>query len=201
MRKLFKRVLFCALTAAVVWCAMVIADREKLNHELIRLHVVAATDSKEDQDVKLQVRDAVLQAIYQDLNAIGDVETAKEYLKEQLPKIQYIANTTLKAAGISQEAVVSLCREAFDTRVYDTFTLPAGFYETLRIVIGEGEGHNWWCVTFPTLCLSATTEEFQDAAVGAGFSDVLAETLTEEHEVRFFFLDQLGKLENILFAG
>lgn len=202
MKKLCKRVLFCALTAVIVWSAMLIADREILNDQLIRFHVVAASDSAEDQAVKRKVRDAVLEAIRTDLDALTDVDAAKAYLEEQIPKIQAIANSTLAAAGISQEAVVSLCREAFDTRVYETFTLPAGLYETLRIVIGEGEGHNWWCVTFPSLCMAATTEAFQDAAVGAGFSEELTDTLMEKekHEVRFFFLDQLGRLENILFA-
>lgn len=203
MRKLCKRILFCALTAVIVWSAMLIVDREQLNDQLIRFHVVASSDSEKDQAVKLQVRDAVLESIRNDLDALKDVDAAREYLKEQLPKIQAIANSTLKAAGFSEEAVVSLCREAFDTRVYDTFTLPAGLYETLRIVIGEGEGHNWWCVTFPSLCMAATTEDFQDAAVGAGFSGVLTDTLAEKekHEVRFFLLDQLGRLENILFTG
>ena len=172
---------------------MLIADRETLNQELIRFHVVAQSDSEEDQAVKLQVRDAVLNAIREDLNSLTDVDAARVYLREQLPKIQQIANDTLELAGFQPEAVVSLCREAFDTRKYDTFTLPAGVYETLRIVIGDGAGHNWWCVAFPSLCLTATSEEFESAAVGAGFSEDLADTLSgsETYEVRFFLLDQL----------
>lgn len=203
MRKVCKRVIFCAVTALIVWTAMLITDRETLDRELIRFHVVAQSDSEEDQAVKLQVRDAVLNAIRADLNSITDVDAARVYLQEQLPKIQQIANDTLELAGFQPEAVVSLCREAFDTRKYDTFTLPAGVYETLRIVIGDGAGHNWWCVAFPSLCMTATSEEFETAAVGAGFSEDLADTLSgsKTYEVRFFLLDQLGRLENILFAG
>lgn len=202
MKKLMKRVVLCFSAAALVWCWSLLADREKLNEELIRLHVVANSDSEEDQMVKLQVRDAVLASIQQDLQQVTDIEAAKAYLQENLPKIQAAANKALTNAGFDEQAVVTLCKEAFDTRYYDTFTLPAGVYESLRIVIGEGEGHNWWCVAFPSLCLPATAAEFEDAAVGAGFSDSLSAALAgeEEYRVRFFFLDALGELENKLFA-
>lgn len=201
MRKRIKRIGFCALFAAAVWLGALLADRQMLSRELIRLHVVAASDSREDQAVKLRVRNAVLAAIGEDLESIGDVEAAKSYLRENLPKIQRIANETLEKAGLEPSAVVSLCREAFDTRVYDTFSLPAGMYQALRIVIGDGEGHNWWCVAFPGLCLPATTQGFEAKAAGAGFSGELTKTLEEgECQVRFFLLDCLGKLQTRLEA-
>ena len=202
MKKLIKRVGICLILAALVWCGTLIADREKLNEELIRLHVVANSDSEEDQTIKLQVRDAVTASLQNDLAKVADVEEAKAYLQENLPKIQAVANETLVAAGFDGEAVVSLCKETFDTRYYDTFTLPAGVYEALRITIGAGEGHNWWCVVFPSLCIPATSEGFETEAVGAGFSDSLTGALTgeEEYEVRFFFLDVMGRVENMLFS-
>lgn len=203
MKKLIGRVSICLALAAIVWCGGLISDREKLNEELIRLHVVANSDSEEDQAVKIQVRDAVIASMEADLQKVADVEQARAYLLANLPKLQQVANDTLAAAGFPPDAVVSLCREAFDTRFYDTFTLPAGVYEALRITIGAGEGHNWWCVTFPGLCLPATTEGFAAEAVGAGFSDSLTGALTgeEEYEIRFFLLDALGSLENMLFEG
>lgn len=200
MKKLGKRVGLCLLLAALVWCAGLLADRRKLNEELIRLHVVANSDSPEDQEIKLQVRDAVVGSLQSDLAGAADVEEAKAYLRENLGKIRRIANDVLEAAGFDGEAVVTLCREAFDTRHYDTFTLPAGSYTSLRITIGEGGGHNWWCVVFPSLCLSATTEGFADTAAEAGFSDSLSGALTGEREyrLRFRLLDALGKLETRL---
>ena len=201
MRKCLKRVVFCFLLAAFVWGGALVGDRQRLNEELIRLHVVAASDSAEDQAIKLRVRDAVTESLRAAMAEAGDMEAAKAYLRENLPKIQVVANETLKAAGCDAEAVVTLCREAFDTRYYDTFALPAGVYEALRITIGEGEGHNWWCVVFPTLCIPATTEGFADVAAGAGFSKELNAALTGEYEVRFFLLDALGRLENIFFPG
>lgn len=198
-----KRVGICLILAALVWCGTLLSDRQKLNEDLIRLHVVANSDSQADQEIKLRVRDAVVSSLQSDLAKAADVEEAKAYLRENLAKIQQIANDVLEKAGFDGEAVVTLCREAFDTRYYDTFTLPAGIYESLRITIGEGSGHNWWCVVFPTLCLPATTEGFADTAAGAGFSDSLTGALTgeTEYQVRFFLLDALGKLEAQFFRG
>ncbi len=203
MRKLMKRVAFCALLAALVWCGTLLADRQKLNEDLIRLHVVANSDSEADQQIKLRVRDAVTESLQSAMSDVADVEQAKAYLQENLPKIQKIANETLRSLGCAEEAVVTLCREAFDTRYYDTFTLPAGVYEALRITIGDGEGKNWWCVVFPTFCVPATSEGFADVAAGAGFPDSLNDALMgeEDYEVRFFLLDALGKLENLFWQN
>lgn len=197
MKKCVKRVGFCLLLVSLVWCGTVLADREQLNEGLIRLHVVANSDSGEDQRIKLQVRDAVVESLRGAMADVADVEQAKAYLQENLPKIQKVANETLGSLGCTETAVVSLCREAFDTRYYDTFSLPAGVYEALRITIGEGAGKNWWCVVFPTFCIPATTEGFHDVAAGAGFPDSLNSALTGEegYEVRFFLLDALGALE------
>ena len=99
--------------------------------------------------------------------------------------------------------MATLDKEVFDTRYYDTFTLPAGVYEALRITIGEGEGKNWWCVGFPTLCLPATSEGFEDVAAGAGFPDTLTAALEGErgYRVRFILLDLLGKWQGKNFKG
>ena len=203
MGKSLKRVGICLLGASLIWCAMLLADKQTLQKELIRLHVVAASDSQEDQALKLRVRDAVVESLQKDMANIGDMEQAKAYLQENLPKIEALANRVLRTAGCPDVATVSLQVEEFATRYYDTFTLPAGIYEALRITIGEGAGQNWWCVVFPTLCLGATVEEFEETAHCAGFSDGLTGTLTGEdgYEIRFFFLDALGKLENFLHKG
>lgn len=200
MKKLIKCVFACALLAAFVWCGTIIADRQRLNEELIRLHVVANSDSAEDQELKLQVRDAVITSLRQALADVQDTERAKEYLQENLPKLQELANRTLDAAGSAQRAVVTLCREGFPTRQYDTFSLPAGIYEALRVTIGDGAGKNWWCVVFPSLCVPQTSQGFSDTAAGAGFPDALSGALTgeEPYQIRFYLLDKLGELEKIL---
>ena len=200
MRKLLKRIGICFLIVCLVWCGTVIADRQRLREELIRLHVVAASDSDEDQALKLRVRDAVVERLEDAMADLTDAEQAKAYLQENLPKIENLANQVLQEAGCTDTVQVSLAVEEFATRVYDTFTLPAGLYDSLRIIIGEGEGHNWWCVVFPSLCIPATSDGFEDTAAGAGFPDSLTGALEGEdgYEVRFFLLDALGRFENLI---
>ena len=198
MKKLLKPVFICFLLVCLVYTIALVLDRQKLRNELIRLHVVAASDSEEDQAIKLQVRDAVLESLQAGLAEATDIEAAKVYIESQLPRLESVANRVLAAAGCGDVATVSLQVEEFAARVYDTFSLPAGLYDSLRITIGEGAGRNWWCVTFPTLCLPATTEGFEAVAAGAGFSEELTGTLTGEYEVRFYLLDLLGQLENFL---
>lgn len=203
MKKIMGRLGICLLVAAFFWCGTLLSDRQRLREELIRLHVVANSDSESDQYLKLRVRDAVTESLQEEMANIADTDQAKEYLREKLPQIQQIAVSTLRDLGCEDSVAVSLCRETFDTRHYETFSLPAGVYDALRIVIGEGKGQNWWCVVFPSLCLPAASEAVEDVAAGAGFPDALSESLTgkEEYEIRFGILDAMGKLENILFEG
>ena len=203
MRKSLKRLGICALIVCLVWAAGIISNKQLLQNGLIRLHVVAASDSETDQNLKLLVRDAVIRSLRENMDHVKDMEEAKAYLRENLPKIEALANGVLQNAGIHDTVTVSLRPEEFGTRVYDTFTLPAGVYEALRITIGAGEGHNWWCVVFPALCVGATVEEFEETAHCAGLSDSLTAALAgeEDYEVRFLILDALGKLENFLHKG
>jgi len=203
MRKMVRRVMLCALAAGLVWMWMLLRDRNALRRELVRFHVVANSDSEEDQSVKLRVRDAVMENLGREMEGITDVEAAERYLRKNLPRIEEIVNETLQSLGVDMEAGVRLCEETFPRRVYDTFTLPAGVYKALRITIGEGNGKNWWCVVFPEFCMGAVSTSFSQVAVGAGFSEALSRTLAQpdEYRVRFFFLEKLGELENRFFPG
>ena len=120
-----------------------------------------------------------------------------------MDELEQAANAVFQAEGFSDRAVVTLTREEFPTREYDTFSLPAGVYDSLRVTIGSGEGRNWWCVVFPSLCVPAASDGTADMAVGAGFSDSLTGAITEEpeYEVRFFLLDCIGYLENLFHKG
>ena len=202
---MFKIIKFAALVLAVAFTINffgLVEDKQTLQDSLIRLHVVAASDSQEDQAVKLQVRDAVIAYVEAALDHVMTIEEAKVWLQENLPRIQEAANDVLQKLGLSHRAAVTLQQEAFPEREYDTFSLPSGVYDSLRITIGEGQGHNWWCVIFPSLCLPAAGESTQSVAAGAGFSDTLTDTLTrkEDYKLRFYFLDVLGKIENFIFG-
>ena len=198
MKKCLKRIGICFLIVSFVWMGSLIADRTRLRRELIRLHVVAASDYGTDQAIKLRVRDAVIESLRDEMKNLKDVDQAKAYLQENLPKIEAVANRVLQNAGCGDTATVQLCVEEFSKRVYDTFSLPAGLYESLRIIIGEGAGKNWWCVVFPELCMGATSEQFVETASLEGFDRQLCGTLTGEYEIRFWVLDQLGRLGNFL---
>ena len=198
MRKILKFCGFCCLLAALLWFGSVIADRQSLNEDIVRLHVVANSDSEEDQALKLQVRDAVTAKLQAVMGALPDAQQAKEWIQANLEELESFVNQFLSDVGSADTAKVTFQKEAFDTRKYDTFSLPAGVYESLRITIGNGEGKNWWCVVFPMLCAPATTEGFADAAAGSGFPDSLTGALEDDggYEIRFFFLDCLGRIEN-----
>lgn len=199
MKKLLVVILFLCLLA---WGSGIVHDRQTLRSDLIRLHVVGQSDSEEDQSIKLQVRDAILAHLETAMSEMPDMETAKQYLQSSLENLEEISNQVLEAAGSKVKAVVTLKKEAFPTRYYETFSLPAGVYESLRVTIGEGEGKNWWCVVFPKLCIGATSAEMEDTAVGAGFSEELSDTLAgkPQTKMRFFVLDCLGWLENLFYC-
>ena len=131
-------------------------------------------------------------------NKMAVVLATTGHTEEEKAAITEAANKALDGLGT---AAVTLCREAFPIREYDSFTLPSGVYESLRVKIGEAQGRNWWCVVFPTLCIPAVGENFDSVAAGAGFSETLTEAITApETEVSFFFLDLLGKAESFLFS-
>ena len=198
MVKLMKRLMILALIAGAFYLGSVYADKVELQSQVLRLHVVANSDNAEDQAVKLKVRDALIAELSPLLDQVDSKEEAQALIGDMLTRLEEVANEVLESSGFSQQAKVTLDRENFDTRVYDTFSLPAGIYDSLRVTIGEGEGQNWWCVVFPSLCVPAATEQVEDVAVGAGFSDNLSGAITgkQEYQVRFFLLDFLGQVEN-----
>lgn len=191
-----KRIVGVACVVAMVWLGGAVADSARLREDILRLHVVAASDTEEDQAVKLQVRDAILGSLKDGLEKLSSPEEAYAYVQSMLPQLEETANRVLKEAGFADKAAVSLGEEAFPIREYDTFTLPSGVYQSLRVVIGEGEGHNWWCVVFPQLCLGATSQEFVETANTHNMPRRLSKTLTGDYEIRFWVLDKLGELEN-----
>ena len=198
MKRHFKRIALVAFVVICIYGWGIVTDAQTLHDGLLRLHVVGASDSVEDQDVKLLVRDAVLQSLEDGLRDLTDVEAAYDYVAGMLPKVEAAANQCLKAAGFDDTVSVSLTEEAFPTREYDTFSLPAGIYKALRVVIGEGEGKNWWCVVFPQLC-TGTGADFVETASVAGLSGELTGTLEGDYEVRFWLLEKFGELKNWFF--
>lgn len=202
MKKWIKLVILVLVIFIFTYGADLLRDQNALENNLVRLHVVANSDSQVDQQTKLLVRDKVTGLLEKAMGDLPDAQAALEYLRQKLPQIQEAANQVLQDAGCRLKAVVTLAKECFPTRDYDTFSLPAGVYNSLRITIGEGEGRNWWCVLFPSLCIPASSDGFEEAAQVSGMSDTLSQTLTQAdsgYELRFCLLDWLGSLRAALY--
>ena len=129
---------------------------------------------------------------------VTDPEQAIAYAKEMIPVLTEVCNDVLKQAGFSEQVSITVGEQEFPLREYDTFRLPSGIYQALKVVIGEGQGQNWWCVVFPELCNAATREEFEEVANMEGMDSSVAGCLTGDYEIRFWILDQMGKLGNFL---
>ena len=137
-------------------------DCAELRQEVLRIHILADSDQEADQTVKLQVRDAVLEAINQDFSGDGTLEGTIACLEGEMDRIEETANEVLAEAGMPYQAKAELTEMYFTTREYErdgsTFSMPAGRYQALRITLGSGEGHNWWCVAYPPMCIDAAVE-------------------------------------------
>ena len=198
MKRHLRRIALVAFAVVCVYAWGIVTDSHDLHEGLLRLHVVGASDSGEDQAVKLQVRDAVLASLEEGLRDMTDPRAAYDYVARMLPRVEEAANRALAGAGFEKTVEVSLTEETFPTRDYDTFSLPAGVYKALRVVIGEGEGKNWWCVVFPRMCMAAEGELAQTANM-AGIDGELTKTLEGEYEIRFWLLEKIGAVKNCLF--
>jgi len=183
--------LCCALTLFGLWAE---AGQRSLSEKVIRLHVIANSDSKADQALKLQVRDAILAKTETLLTGNETREEAETILRQNLTELSYTASLVISREGFSDQAAVSLGTVWYPTRRYETLSLPAGNYESLRVIIGEGEGHNWWCVVFPTNCLGAVTEESQQTANLTGEDYALLTEDTPAYAIRFKTIEWLSAL-------
>jgi len=150
-----------------------------LSEKVVRLHVLAHSDSEEDQALKLQVRDAVLERAESLLRQVSDRGEAESLLRGRLLELERIAQDTVAEAGYAYPVTLELADSEFPTREYDGFTLPAGTYLALRVLIGDAEGQNWWCVVFPPLCAAASAD-IPAAALAAGLEAEEVRLITED---------------------
>ena len=146
--------------------AAALAAQAALSSEVIRIHIVAASDAPEHQAQKLLVRDRILSELTALLSDCGDTTEAAAVLERALPDLTDAAQDTLRQIGCRDAVQVSLAVEPFPTRSYSGFSLPAGPYLALRLVIGDGRGQNWWCVAFPPLCMDAVSSSEELTALG-----------------------------------
>jgi stage II sporulation protein R len=169
-------VLTSIITTSIVFASYSENVNEGLSDNLIRLHVIANSDSAEDQALKRDVRDKILSFMKEPLTGSKNLEETKNIIKNNLSNIENIARNDIISKGKKYDVKVVLGNYAFPTKTYGDIALPAGIYQALRIVIGKGEGANWWCVLFPPLCFVDATH----GTVPDSVKQKLKDTLTDE---------------------
>lgn len=167
-------VLFGLLCAVLMSFSRFDAACGDLRQSVLRLHILANSDSEADQRVKLLVRDRILAETGGLFEQSGDLDAALRAARKATGQFTEIANEVLAENGFSYQAGASVGKSYFETRKYRDFTLPAGTYQSLIIRLGAAKGHNWWCVVFPAVCVPAVSSaDLSDSAsaVGAGVAE------------------------------
>lgn len=169
---------------------------ESIREKMLRMHVIANSDSEEDQQLKLKVRDAVLLAGEKVFDGSITATEAKEKITPYIDYLENIALETIKNEGFDYNVKITVEKEYFNTRTYEnSVTLPAGYYTAVKVIIGEGKGQNWWCVMFPPMCLPTAVAECE-------ISDVLTDdeteivTETDKYKFRFKIVEILEEIFN-----
>ena len=184
------------LLCATFLSVMPVEGEEGIYDSVVRLHILANSDSEEDQRLKLAVRDAVLEEYGEVLNC-GDKTAAEERINELLPAVKKTVEETLATHGCPHTVKIYFTEEKYPTRTYGELDFPAGVYSSLRIIIGEGEGQNWWCVLFPPICLDAAAEEAATTPSKPNELDEAEWKLVSRdgrYEVRFRLLEMLAEI-------
>ena len=193
MKKLILPV-FAILLSVILAASIPTAKEAALYEDTVRLHILANSDSEEDQKLKLELRDEILKEYSQCLKKSENTEEAKETVEELLPSIKDFAESELRERGYDYSVRATLSEEWYDTREYDSFTLPSGYYSSLKIEIGDAVGKNWWCVMFPPLCLDIALE---NAPADDGILNYTKEEVylisAKKYNVKFKILELLSE--------
>lgn len=171
--------LLLALAVTLLWGAWSLHRQDQLAEKMIRLHIVANSDSPQDQALKLCVRDKVIAFTTSVLESSSDMVQAQQRLRSALPVIKSIAADELQRRGCADTVRVELGNTEFPRKTYTGFALPGGEYLALRVLIGEAAGQNWWCVVFPPLCTAASTD-LESTAIAAGLDQEDLGLMTED---------------------
>jgi stage II sporulation protein R len=180
--------LLCVFILCAAVCDILpIHGEEKIYESVVRLHVLANSDSDEDQALKLKVRDAILAYVSPRVIDSSSREDAMRIINDEMDEIEKIAQSTVYNHGYDYDVDVTLRLEEYPTRNYEAMSFPSGEYVSLRVLIGEAEGQNWWCVLFPPLCLSAATEQSanEEAFIAVGLNSDQYKIITESDDVKY----------------
>ena len=172
------------------------ADCRDIADNTFRLHILANSDSDADQALKLKVRDKVLSYTAELFRDAPDKETSMQAVGQHLREIAEVACDEVRANGYDYPVKAEITRMYFSTRHYDGYTLPAGMYDALRLSIGKAEGHNWWCVMYPSLCLSSATER-EERAKKVYSEEEYHEVTDDSVAYKFKLVEWFEELQNL----
>ena len=182
MKKYIHLFVGSVIIAGMLLCLPFVNSCEELSGDVLRVHILANSDSAADQSLKLGVRDRVLRECSDYFNGCDDKAEAIRITRTHLSEIERIAASEIKRRGFDYPVTAQVGEMYFNTRYYDDFTMPAGQYDALRLTIGDGEGQNWWCVMYPSLCVGAASEtEMKDQLDDGEYEVVTA----DKYDFRF----------------
>ncbi|MBR4909767.1 MAG: stage II sporulation protein R [Clostridia bacterium] len=170
---------------------------DELREGVLRLHILANSDSEEDQQLKLKVRDRILETAAPYLENADSIEAAIAAVNRNMDEIILAANAVIKEEGFSYTATAAIEKNFFENREYDDFTLPAGEYNSLTVRIGAAGGHNWWCVVFPGVCLPSAKKSGLEKAVSAESADIAKNA--SRYKICFKTVEIFEKIKNKIF--
>lgn len=184
---------FCSavLASVVIISFLPVNGESEIYKKTIRLHILAESDSEHDQQVKLALRDELLDVVGDRISCTETYSEAYTLMSECLPEIKKCADSFLEFAGENKTASVELNEEIYPERIYEDVSLPEGKYMSLRVTIGKGEGRNWWCILFPPLCTKAAESEkdFVEAGISSEGYKMIKNDKTPKYKVRFKILE------------
>ena len=190
--KLLNLMTVLTLCLLLLFCILPIHGEREIYDRVLRLHVIANSDSELDQSLKLRVRDAVLEYCAPLLCDTESREQAAEIINANKAKIEKTAKRTLAESGCNMNVTMEVCQERYPTKNYEGFCFPEGSYLSVKLMIGEAEGQNWWCVLFPKLCTEAVMSP-KDEFIAVGFTPeqykIITETESASYKIRFKFLE------------
>lgn len=184
---------FTLLTLITALVVIMPTEREgEIYTDTVRLHILASSDSDEDQKIKLDIRDYILEQGFLDSGTPESKEDAENRLRLGIPDAERAINARLSEMGVGYTASITLGEEWYDTREYEDFTLPMGYYTSYRVVLGEGDGKNWWCVMYPPICKGLATDNSRDD--GAHYSgEEYALISSGKYNIKFKILEALAQ--------
>ena len=186
--------LFLVFVFMFSYIAPFIETSENISDQVFRLHILANSDSAEDQQLKLKVRDEILKKGETVFASSNSLEETIELCKNNIALFQQTAEQCLKDNGSNYDVKVYVDKEYFNTREYDEITLPSGIYNALKIEIGQGKGHNWWCVMFPAICLSSVTDDELNKYLSEDEQKLV--NSNSKYEVRFKIVEIYEKVKS-----